>query len=126
MVRKAKEKHGFVGDSKRRVKVTAPVEGKPTEFDITEEMAKACESPMPAIIETITDLIASFDPEFQDGVRQNIIIAGGGSQLKGLATFLAAEMPECKFTCIEDPLYAGADGALQLAADMPEELLEKL
>ena len=126
MVRQAKEKHGFVGDSKRRVKMTAPVDGKPTEFDITEEMAKACESPMPAILETITDLIASFDPEFQDGVRQNIIVAGGGSQLKGLGAFLGAAMPECKFTCIDDPLHAGADGALQLATDMPEELLEKL
>jgi len=32
----------------------------------------------------------------------------------------------CKFTCISDPLFAGADGALQLATDMPEEFLEKL
>jgi rod shape-determining protein MreB len=126
MVRRAKEQNGFVGSSKRRVKITAPVEGKPTEFDITDEMAKACESPLPAIMETVTDLIASFDPEFQEGVRQNIIIAGGGSQLKGLDAFLASEMPDCKFTCIDDPLHAGADGALQLATDMPEEFLEKL
>ncbi len=126
MVRRAKEEHGFVGGSKKRVKITAPVEGKPTEFDITEEMARACESPLPAIIETVTDLIAHFDPEFQDGVRQNIILAGGGSQLKGLEAYLSAEMPDCKFTAIDDPLHAGADGALQLATDMPEELLEKL
>jgi rod shape-determining protein MreB len=126
MVRGFKEKHGFVGDSKRRVKVSAPVAGRPTEFDITEEMRKACESPLPAILETITDLIGSFDPEFQDSVRQNIVIAGGGSQLKGLDTYLAGAMSECKFTCVDDALYAGADGALQLANDMPEEFLEKL
>ena len=126
MVRRAKEQNGFVGSSKRRVKITAPVEGKPTEFDITDEMAKACESPLPAIMETVTDLIASFDPEFQEGVRQNIIIAGGGSQLKGLDAFLASEMPDCKFTCIDDPLHAGADGALQLAPDIPDETPEKL
>ena len=126
MVRRAKEQNGFVGSSKRRVKITAPVEGKPTEFDITDEMAKACESPLPAIMETVTDLIASFDPEFQEGVRQNIIIAGGGSQLTGLDAFRASEMPDCKFTCIDAPLHAGADGALQLATDMPEEFLEKL
>lgn len=129
MVRRFKEKHGFVGESKRRVKVEAPVDGKFTQFDITEEMRKACESPMPAIIETVIDLIASFDPEFQESVRNNIIIAGGGSQITNLDTYLTDAMKKfepCKFTCIQDPLYAGADGGLQLATDMPEEFLEKL
>ena len=129
MVRGYKEKYGFVGEPKRRVKVEAPVEGKFTRFDITEEMRRACESPMPAIVETVIDLIADFDPEFQEGVRKNIIVAGGGSQLQGLDSYLTAAMKEfepCSFTCIADPLYAGADGALQLATDMPEEFLEKL
>ena len=128
-VRKFKEKHGFVGEPKRRVKVEAPVDGKFTEFDITEEMRKACESPMPAIVETVIDLIASFDPEFQESVRNNIIVAGGGSQLSGLDSFLGEatkQFESCSFTCISDPLYAGADGALELATDMPEEFLEKL
>lgn len=129
MVRKVKEKHGFVGESKRRVKIEAPVEGRVTEFDITEEMRKACESPLPAIVETAIDLIGSFDPEFQASVRKNIVIAGGGSQLKGLDAYLVEAMKEfapATLTCITDPLYAGADGALQLATDMPEEFLEKL
>jgi len=128
-VRKFKEKHGFVGEPKRRVKVAAPVDGKFTEFDITEEMRKACESPMPAIVETVIDLIAGFDPEFQESVRNNIIVAGGGSQLSGLDNFLGEatkQFESCSFTCISDPLYAGADGALELATDMPEEFLEKL
>jgi rod shape-determining protein MreB len=129
MVRRFKEKYGFVGDAKRRVKVEAPVDGKFTPFDITEEMRKACESPMPAIIETVIDLIAGFDPEFQESVRNNIVIAGGGSQITNLDSYLTDAMKQfepCKFTCIQDPLYAGADGALQLATDMPEEFLEKL
>ena len=129
MVRKFKEKSGFVGDPKRRVKVDAPVDGKFTQFDITEELRKACESPMPAIVESVINLIASFDPEFQESVRNNIILAGGGSQLRGLDSYLTAAMKQfepCTFTCIDDPLYAGADGALELATDMPEEFLEKL
>ena len=128
-VRKFKEKHGFVGEPKRRVKIEAPVDGKFTEFDITNEMRKACESPMPAIVETVIDLIGSFDPEFQESVRNNIIIAGGGSQLTGLDTYLGEATKQfgpCSFSCITDPLYAGADGALELAVDMPEEFLEKL
>lgn len=129
MVRRYKEKHGFVGEIKRRIKVEAPVEGRVTEFDITEEMRKACESIMPAIVETTMDLIADFDPEFQEQVRQNIILAGGGSQISGIDGYLTAAMKKfepCQFTCIDDALYAGADGALQLATDMPEEFLEKL
>jgi rod shape-determining protein MreB len=129
MVRKFKEKHGFVGEPKRRVKIEAPVEGKFTQFDITEELRKACESPMPAVIETVIDLIANFDPEFQEKVRNNIIIAGGGSQISGLDTYLTEAMKQfesCNFTCVDDPLHAGAEGALELAADMPEEFLEKL
>jgi rod shape-determining protein MreB len=84
---------------------------------------------MPAIVETVIDLIASFDPEFQERVRKNIIVAGGGSQLSGLDSYLTEatrQFETCTFTCIDDPLYAGADGALQLATDMPEEFLEKL
>jgi rod shape-determining protein MreB len=129
MVRRFKEKHGFVGEPKRRVKIEAPVDGVFTEFDITEEMRKACESPMPAIVETVIDLIADFDPEFQETVRKNIIVAGGGSQISGLDTYLSEatrKFAPCTFTCISDPLYAGADGALELATDMPEEFLEKL
>ncbi len=129
MVRRYKEKYGFVGEPKRRVKVEAPVDGKFTQFDITEELRKACESPMPAIVETVIDLIAGFDPEFQENVRKNIIVAGGGSQLSGLDSYLGEatrQFEPCTFTCITDPLYAGADGALELAVDMPEEFLEKL
>ncbi len=129
MARRFKEKYGFVGEPKKRIRVEAPVEGRFTEFDITEELRKACESPMPAIVETAIDLVASFDPEFQEKIRENIIVAGGGSQLRGLESYLAHAMKEfepCSFTCIDDPLYAGADGALQLATDMPEEFLEKL
>jgi rod shape-determining protein MreB len=128
-VRKFKEKHGFVGEPKRRVKIEAPVDGKFTEFDITNEMRRACESPMAAIVETVIDLIAGFDPDFQESVRGNIILAGGGSQLNGIDTFLTEatrDFGACSFSCITDPLYAGADGALQLAVDMPDEFLEKL
>ena len=52
-----------------------------------------------------------------------------GSQLSGLDSYLGEatkQFAPCTFTCISDPLYAGADGALELATDMPEEFLEKL
>lgn len=129
MVRRFKETYGFVGEPKRRVKVEAPVEGRFTQFDITEELRRACESIMPAMIETIIDLIAGFDPEFQERVRENLIVAGGGSQIAGIEKYLEEALKDfqpCRVTTVQDPLYAGADGALQLSTDMPEEFLEKL
>ncbi len=37
--------YSFVGDPPKRLQVTAPVKGVPTQFDITNEMKTACEKP---------------------------------------------------------------------------------
>jgi rod shape-determining protein MreB len=129
MARQFKEAFGFVGSPGKPVEIQLPVEGKLVTYDITEEMQKACESILPAIVETTMDLIADFDPEYQAQVRGNIILAGGGSQLPGLADYLTKAMQDfepCTFTCVDDPLYSGAIGALELAKDMPEEFMEHL
>lgn len=124
MVRRLKEQHGFVGSARRKVKVDLPVQGRLTTYDITDEMAQACESIVPAIAEAAMELIGNFDPEFQERVRANIILAGGGSQIAGIADYLGDAIKEwapCRLTVVDDPLYAGADGALALVDDMPEE-----
>ena len=36
------------------------------------------------IVAAVRNLIGKFDPEFQQRLRHNIILGGGGSQLKGL------------------------------------------
>lgn len=124
MVRKFKEKYSFVGEPDRAVKVEIPVDGRPTRHDITDEMRRACESILPAIVESTLELIAKFDPEYQDVIRKNIILAGGGSQIDGLAEYLEkvlSEYGEAKVQVVEDPLFSGSDGALALAEDMPED-----
>lgn len=124
MVRRFKEKHGFVGGARKKVEVEVPVQGRTTVYDIAEEMRYACESILPSIVETMMDMIAKFDPEFQAKVRSNIILAGGGSQIAGLKAYLeeaTKDFAPCKFTVVKDPLYAGANGALELARDMPEQ-----
>lgn len=128
MVRRIKEQHSFVGDPPNPVKVEFPVEGKPTQHDITKEMRQACESILPGMVETLLDLIAGFDPEFQKKVRNNIILAGGGSQIRGLREHLEGVLKEygpSNVKTIGDPLFGGADGALALAVDMPDEYWEK-
>lgn len=124
MVRRFKEKHSFIGEADRAVKVDIPVDGRPTKHDITDEMRRACESILPAIVESMLELIARFDPEYQDVIRKNIILAGGGSQIEGLAPYLEkvlGEYSEAKVTVVDDPLFSGCDGALALAQDMPED-----
>src|SRR5438045_8901802 len=69
MVREWKEKHSFVGDPPKRVLVTAPVKGVPTELDITKEMRAACETLLPPTIETMLDLLSRVEPEFKARVR---------------------------------------------------------
>jgi len=122
MVRQIKEEHAFIGKTKSKVEVELPVDSTPTKFDVTSELSTACESMAAAISETAMELIGRFDPEFQDRVKQNIILAGGGSQIKGLPEYLQEAMSDlgtCEFQVVEDPLFAGADGTLELVNDMP-------
>ena len=85
MIREWKEKWSFVGEPKRRAVVTVPVQGKATEIDITDEMRAACESIVPPISETMMDLLARVEPEYQERVRNNVILAGGSALIPGLA-----------------------------------------
>ncbi len=129
MVRAWKEESSFVGESKRKVEVTVPVSGKPTTVDITAEMQRACESLLPPITETMLDLLSRVEPEYQDAVRHNIILAGGGSQIPNLAAALQAALDEVgggKVTAVADPVFAGSNGSLAIAADAPESDWEKL
>lgn len=129
-VRKFKEEHGFVKKNGRMsVKVDVPVGGKMTTLNITDEIRQACGGILPPIVEATVDLIARYEPEFQEKVRQNIYLAGGGSQLTGLADAIESELSDygpCDVTTVDDPLFAGATGALALAQDMPQQYWENM
>ncbi len=129
MVRQFKEKFSFVRDIEDQIRVELPVNGKPVIHDIKDEIRRACESILPALVETTTEMIARVDPEFQMKIKNNIILAGGGSLIRGIAEYLQDALKEygtCKVTRVSDPLFAGADGALKLAQDMPSKYWETL
>lgn len=129
MVREWKEKYSFVGDAPKPVVVTAPIKGVPTELDITNEMKAACETILPPIVETMLDLLARVEPEFQERVRNNIILSGGGGLIHGLADALEAALKGVgggSVRYMEDPVFIGSDGGLALAQDAPEGDWEKL
>ncbi len=129
MVREWKEKHSFVGRAPERVLVNAPVKGVPTELDITNEIKAACETLLGPTIETMLDLLSRVEPEFQERVRNNIILSGGGGLIRGLPEALTDSLRQVgggKVTYMSDPVFVGSDGGLALALDAPDTDWEKL
>ena len=129
MVRRWKEEHSFVGKTDEPVKVTVPVKGKPTEIDITDAMRTACESLIEPVSEAVRDLLARVDPEFQEAVRNHVILSGCTSLIQGLDKALAKELEEVgggQVTRVKDPVFAGSDGGLSLAEDAVDADWEKL
>lgn len=129
MVREWKERAAFVGKAKSPVVVSAPVKGKPTQLDITEELRAACEGLVPPLAETMIDLIARVDPEYQERVRNNVILAGGSSGIAGLDKALQEALKEIgggRVQVVKDPVFAGSDGGLSIATDAEDSDWEKL
>jgi rod shape-determining protein MreB len=130
MVRDIKERYGFVGEPSERCLVELPVDGKPTQFDLTEQIRGACSILIDPIVQGIHRLVASFDPEFQTRLKNRVLLAGGGSLVRGLDSAIEKAMRERlgggKVVRIEEPMYGGANGALKIAHDMPAEFWEQL
>ena len=129
MVKKIKEKFGFVHTAKDKIEVEFPVDGKPTPHDVTDLVRQACTILVDPIVEAIHKLIATFDPEFQAQLRQNIILSGGGGLMDGLNKAIEDKLDRvggASVTVVEEPMYAGANGALKLALDMPADYWQQL
>jgi rod shape-determining protein MreB len=129
MVREWKEEQSFVGTARQPILVMAPIKGVPTELDITAEMKAACETILAPIVETMIDLLARIEPEFQERVRNNIILSGGGGLIQGLATAIEEALKTVgggTVRSMADPVFIGSDGGLALAIDAPEGDWEKL
>ncbi|KAF0119019.1 MAG: Actin-like ATPase [Rhodospirillaceae bacterium] len=124
-----KEAHAFVGPGQGPVEVALRAGGKPVTLEVGEQIRTACESVLPDIIENVKRLVEEFPPEDQAVVLQNIILAGGGSQIRGLADFITAELVDygaVRVTAVADPIYDGCAGALKLAQELPPKYWSKL
>ena len=129
-IKSVKEKYANIADNMEPVVVEFPVEGKPIQFDITNEMRAACRSIISPMVEGLRHLIATFDPDFQERLKNRVLLAGGGSQIKGLdvaiETMMKEKLGSGRVIRTEEPMYGGANGALKIAHDMPAEYWEKL
>jgi len=129
MVREWKEAHAFIGEPQAKVEVTVPFAGKPTQIDITHDMRTACESIVGPIAEAVLDLLPRVEPEYQERVRHGILLSGGSSQIPGLRAALQAALDDVgggEVGQIEDPVFAGSNGALAIALDAQESDWEKI
>lgn len=129
-VKEAKEKFAYVLDEGNAIEVELLVSGKPTTYDITSTMREGCRMIVPPIVESLHKLISTFDPDFQRKLRENVLLAGGGSQIHGLDRVLEQAMHDMlgsgKVIRVEEAQYAGANGALKMAHDTPEDYWKRL
>jgi rod shape-determining protein MreB len=129
MARDIKEKYGFVHDVNEKVCVTLPVNGKPQQLDVTEPLRAACRMIVAPVLQGLRELMARLDPEVHERMLHNIVLGGGGSQLKGLDRVIEEGLKEyggARVKRVGDAVFAGAVGALKLATGMPVDWWEHL
>jgi hypothetical protein len=57
------------------------------------------------------------------------VLAGGGCLINGMRDYVQKSLREfgpCSVSAVNDPLFAGSEGALKLAQDMPVKYWEPL
>lgn len=124
IARAIKDGYAFVGEADGQVMVAMRENGKPVTVDVTAELELACNAVVPDIVEQIEHLVASFDPEDQETVLNNIILAGGGSRMANLGPVIAEALSEygnVTVCNVDDADYAGCLGGLKLASDLPPD-----
>jgi rod shape-determining protein MreB len=124
MARRWKEDFSFVMEPERPAIVEITIQGKPVRVDITKNVQEACESIVPDIVACVKSSISAFDPEFQNELKQNIILAGGGSVIRNLDKRITKELRSLgsvRVSNVQDPFIAGAKGALTLAKDLTDD-----
>lgn len=125
-IRRMKERYGFVGAATEPVIVRLPVRnGAPRDFDLTELLELGCRELADRVVTAIETVLTRIDPEHQSTALQNMVLAGGGSCLRGLDRYVERALNHygaINVTRIHDCVFAGAQGALDLAMRLPESV----
>ncbi len=124
-----KERYGFVGEPEQNVVIGLRINGKPADVDVTDAIRVTCETILGDIVENVKRMLLQFDPESQTEALANLVLAGGGSRIRGLAPMIEAHLRDygnVKVTLASDPDFAGAEGALKLATELPPEYWDQI
>ena len=93
-VREIKEANGYVGPSRKPLDVKVVIGGKSHTLELGDVLAKAGNSLIDKIYPAITSLIQRASSDSVVTLLQNIIITGGGSQIKGIDTLLQKKLTD--------------------------------
>jgi rod shape-determining protein MreB and related proteins len=93
-VRELKEQHAFAGEPTGPVIVNVMVGGKPRKLDIAAPLHEACEALVSQIMDAVKELISRTSSDSVVELLQNIILTGGGSQIRGLAEELRRRLAD--------------------------------
>jgi rod shape-determining protein MreB len=83
-VRDIKEAHGYVGPSRRPLDVKVVMGGKGRTIELADVIGNACNALIDKIYPALTSLIERASSDSVVTLLQNIIVTGGGSQLRGI------------------------------------------
>lgn len=89
-----KETHSYVGDLKAPIVAPVVIGGKPRKLDVGDEIGTATRELLDLIFEAVKQELAMANPDGVPELLQNIVITGGGSQIRNIAPELQGMLEE--------------------------------
>ncbi len=93
-VREIKEAHAYVGPSRKPLEVKVVIGGKSRTLELGDAIGNACNALLDKIYPALTSLIARASSDSVVTLLQNIIVTGGGSQIRGIDTVLQKRLAD--------------------------------
>ncbi len=96
-IRDIKEAHSYVGAIRKPTDVKVIMGGKAHTLELGETIGRACNALLDKFYPALTELITRASSDSVVQLLQNIIITGGGSQIRGIDTVLQKRLEEDGF-----------------------------
>lgn len=93
-IREVKEEHAYVGASRKPIEVKVIIGGKARIIELGDVIGDACNDLFTKVLQATKALIARASGDSIEQLLQNIIITGGGSQIKGIDTELQKHLTD--------------------------------
>jgi len=93
-VRELKEEHAYVGPSRKPMDVKVIIGGKSRTLELGDLIGNAANTLLDKIYPALTSLIERASSDSVLALLQNIIVTGGGSQIKGIDTVLQRRLAD--------------------------------
>jgi rod shape-determining protein MreB and related proteins len=93
-VRELKEAYGYVGASRKPLDVKVVIGGKGRTLELGDAIGRACNVLIDRIYPALTTLIERASSDSVVTLLQNIIVTGGGSQIRGIDAVLQKKLAD--------------------------------